>query len=78
MEGLLKELDERQADDLEDQYLDFKQWTERSMDDSVRMVVDMAVCMANGGGGTVVFGVKSENPEISGPGRGRYASYEIK
>lgn len=55
---LLEELDERQADDLEGQYLDFKQWNERSMSDSVDMVVEMAVCMANGGGGAVVFGVK--------------------
>ncbi len=55
---LLGELEERQADDLEDQWLDFKQWNERSMSDSVDMVVEMAVCMANGGGGTVVFGVK--------------------
>lgn len=55
---LLQKLDECQADDLEDQWLDFKQWSERSMSDSVDMVVEMAVCMANGGGGTVVFGVK--------------------
>jgi ATP-dependent DNA helicase RecG len=55
---LLQKLDERQADDLEDQWLDFKQWNERSMSDSVDMVVEMAVCMANGGRGTVVFGVK--------------------
>lgn len=55
---LLEELEERQADDLEDQWLDFKQWNERSMSGSVDMVVEIAVCMANGGGGTVVFGVK--------------------
>ncbi len=54
----LQKLEECQADDLEDQWLDFKQWNERSMSDSVDTVVEMAVCMANGGGGTVVFGVK--------------------
>jgi len=54
---LLDELDHCTADDLEEQDLDFKTWPERSMEDGVRMVVEMAVCMANGGGGTVVFGV---------------------
>ena len=54
---LLDELDHHVADDLEDQDLDFKQWNERSMGDSISTVVEMAICMANGGGGTVVFGV---------------------
>lgn len=54
---LLDELDRAPASSLEDQDLDFKRWEPRSRDDSVRMVVDMAVCMANGGGGTVVIGV---------------------
>ena len=55
--ALLDELEHRIADDLEGQDLDFKQWPARSRDDAVRKMVDMAVCMANGGGGTVVFGV---------------------
>lgn len=55
---LLERLDYSVADELEDQDLDFKEWNARSMDDSVKLVVEMAVCMANGGGGTVVFGVK--------------------
>ncbi len=55
---LLALLDEQVADDLEDQDLDFKEWIARSLDDSVKLVIEMAVCMANGGGGTVVFGVK--------------------
>ena len=55
---LLALLDQSVADDLEDQDLDFKEWNSRSMDDSVKLVIEMAVCMANGGGGTVVFGVK--------------------
>ena len=54
---LLDRLDECVADDLEGQHLDFKQWDERSDRKSLRIVVSAAVCMANGGGGTVVFGV---------------------
>ena len=54
---LLDELDRQNADSLEDQDLDFKQWIVRSLKDSVALVVETAVCMANGGGGTVVFGV---------------------
>lgn len=54
---LLDELDSRPADELEDQRLDFKEWNTRSISDAVDLVVEMAVCMANGGGGTVVFGV---------------------
>jgi ATP-dependent DNA helicase RecG len=54
---LLDELEHRPASELEDQDLDFKEWNSRSMSDAVSLVVEMAVCMANGGGGTVVFGV---------------------
>ncbi|MBN2701022.1 MAG: ATP-binding protein [Methylothermaceae bacterium] len=57
IEALLPELDHCIADDLEDQDLDFKQWDQTSRDKAIRTVVQMAVCMANGGGGTVVFGV---------------------
>ncbi len=57
IEELLAELDHCIAQDLEDQDLDFKQWNDRSIDDSVNLIVKMAVCMANGGGGTVVMGV---------------------
>jgi ATP-dependent DNA helicase RecG len=55
--SLLDELEQAPAHELEDQDLDFKEWNPRSMSDAVSMVVEMAVCMANGGGGTVVFGV---------------------
>jgi len=58
--ALLPELDHCIADELEDQDLDFKQWDTQSRDKSVQMVVRMAVCMANGGGGTVVFGVADQ------------------
>lgn len=57
IEEILPELDHCIADELEDQDLDFKQWDFQSRDKSVQNVVRMAVCMANGGGGTVVFGV---------------------
>lgn len=54
---LLDRLDEIEADALEGQDLDFKRWNARSLPDMIRTLIDMAVCMANGGGGTVVFGV---------------------
>lgn len=57
IEALLEELEHCIADDLEDQDLDFKQWDTKSRDKAVQKVVHMAICMANGGGGTVVFGV---------------------
>ena len=55
--SLLARLDTETADDLEGQDLDFKEWP---ADDrhAVRLAVDAAVCMANGGGGTVVLGVR--------------------
>lgn len=57
---LLPELQHSVADELEDQDLDFKQWDLASRDKAVKTVVQMAVCMANGGGGTVVFGVSDQ------------------
>ena len=57
IEMLLAELDHCVADDLEGQDLDFKQWNLKSRDNAVKAIVQMAVCMANGGGGTIVFGV---------------------
>lgn len=56
----LQQLDEKQADELEGQHLDFKEWNFKSLKDSVDEVIEMAVCMSNGGGGTVVFGVKDK------------------
>lgn len=58
--ALLPELEYHIADEFEDQDLDFKQWDSQSRDKSVQMLVRMAVCMANGGGGTVVFGVADQ------------------
>ena len=62
VEALLERLDEGTADDLESQDLDFKEWDTRSLNQSVRTAVAAAVCMANGGGGTVVFGVADDRP----------------
>ncbi len=54
--ALLDELEHLPADALEDQDLDFKEWKTRSMAEAVALVTEMAICMANGGGGTVVLG----------------------
>jgi ATP-dependent DNA helicase RecG len=58
--ALLDELDQTPANALEGQDLDFKEWKSRSMADAVALVVEMAVCMVNGGGGTVIFGVNDK------------------
>lgn len=55
--SLLDLLENQIADDLESQQLDFKQWNERSLEDNIKLMIKMAVCMANGGGGSIVFGV---------------------
>lgn len=55
--GLLDRLDTVDADSLEAQDLDFKEWPAEPKH-AVRLAVDIAVCMANGGGGTVVLGVR--------------------
>ena len=57
VEDLLDQLDEQTADELEGQDLEFKAWDGSSMKSAVRTVIDWAICLANGGGGTVVFGV---------------------
>jgi len=58
--SLLDKLEHQPADALEDQDLDFKEWNARSMADAISMTIEMAICMANGGGGTVVFGVNDK------------------
>ncbi len=55
--ALLDELEHRSADTLEGQDLDFKRWDSQSEDKAIRTVVNTAICMANGGGGTVIFGI---------------------
>ncbi|WP_338778632.1 RNA-binding domain-containing protein [Metabacillus sp. FJAT-52054] len=54
---IILKLDHQMADDFEAQDLDFKQWNERSREDNIKTMISYAVCMANGGGGSVVFGV---------------------
>jgi len=44
---------------LKAQPLDIK-WVEKSLNDNINLAVKMAVCMANGGGGTVVFGIRDK------------------
>lgn len=58
--SLLERINVTKADTLEDQDLDFKEWKYRSLNDAIAAVIEMAICMANGGGGTVVFGVKDK------------------
>jgi len=60
VKALLDELAQVPASALEHQDLDFKEWNSRSMKDAVDLLVQMAICMANGGGGTVVFGVNDK------------------
>lgn len=54
---LLERLDTVEADALEAQDLDFKEWPNEAKQ-AIKLAVDIAVCMANGGGGTVVLGVR--------------------
>ncbi|AYF04920.1 ATP-binding protein [Bacillus cereus] len=64
--SLLDELDNGKiADDLERQDLDFKEWIQRSFDDNIKLMIKMAVCMANGGGGSIVFGVADKKTRKS-------------
>jgi len=54
---LIGRLDQYIADDFEDQDLDFKQWSTRSIEDNINKMIEYAICMTNGGGGSVVFGI---------------------
>lgn len=56
IQSLLDELEHKLTDALEGQDLDFKEWNTRSIQDAVALVVEMAVCMTDGGGGTVFLG----------------------
>ena len=57
---IINQLKNHIADDFEDQELDFKEWNEKSNNDAVKLAVKMAVCMANGGGGMIVFGIRNK------------------
>ena len=67
---LLDALEGQPTSSLEAQDLDFKEWNRRSPASAVDLVVEMAVCMANGGGGTVVFGVNDKTVGRAGAIRG--------
>lgn len=55
--ALIQQLEDHIADDLEGQDLDFKQWNDQSPEENIKKMIKYAVCMANGGGGSVVYGV---------------------
>jgi ATP-dependent DNA helicase RecG len=55
---LLAKLDAVCADELEGQTLDFKEWDRNSIKNAVSLIVETVVCLANGGGGTLVVGVQ--------------------
>ena len=55
--ALLDRLEDCVAGELEGQDIDFKEWGRGCPREQLQGVVSAAVCMANGGGGTVVFGV---------------------
>lgn len=57
---ILNQLENHIADDFEEQELDFKEWNEKSNNDAVKLAVKMAVCMTNGGGGMIVFGIRDK------------------
>jgi hypothetical protein len=57
LRSLLDRLQEVEADALETQDLDFKEWPSEAKQ-AIKQAVDIAICMANGGGGTVVLGVR--------------------
>ena len=54
---LLNQLDRVPADSLETPTLDFKEWDRRGMNMAVEATIEHVVCMANGGGGTLILGV---------------------
>lgn len=64
--ALIEALNQRPACEMEDQDLDFKEWKYKSIQTAVESIIDMAICMANGGGGTVVYGI---NDKAKGRGR---------
>lgn len=59
VQELLDRLDDCSADELEGQDVDFKEWG-RDDRTALTKAVEWAVCMANGGGGTIVFGVADD------------------
>ncbi|MFJ7935253.1 ATP-binding protein [Sporosarcina sp. NPDC096371] len=54
---IIQQLEYHIADDFEAQDLDFKQWNYSALEENINKMIKYTVCMANGGGGSVVFGV---------------------
>ena len=76
--GIIDNLEHHIADDFEAQDLDFKQWNDRCREDNVKKMIRYAVCMANGGGGSVVFGVADRVRGIDNVLKGVPFDVEIK
>ena len=55
---LLTKLDAVCADELESQTLDFKEWDRQGIKGAIALIVETVICLANGGGGTLVVGVQ--------------------
>lgn len=53
---LLDQLDQRIADDLESEFLDFKPW--QSPTDDLKLACEYAACYANVGDGVMALGVR--------------------
>lgn len=53
---LLKHLDDCTADDLENETIDFKECPNEAK--LRELALEMAICMGNAQGGTIIFGVK--------------------
>lgn len=58
--ALLDELETVNADALETQTLDFKEWSREGTNMAVSAIIEHCVCMANGGGGSLVIGVRDK------------------
>ncbi|WP_158232548.1 ATP-binding protein [Sporosarcina sp. P13] len=54
---IIQQLDHHIADDFEAQDLEFKRWNFSSLEENINKMIKYSVCMANGGGGSVVFGL---------------------
>lgn len=65
IEAIIQQLETKIADDFEAQDLDFKQWNVNSIEENIKKMIKYAVCMANGGGGSVVFGIADKVTGLS-------------
>ena len=58
--ALLDKLNVVRADELENQTLDFKEWDSKSYKEFGALILETAICFANGGGGSIVIGVRDK------------------